>query len=299
MGHGTWVLWCCVVRCALYQYICISLYFFCYRTLFFHCVLCSSRLDLEYTCTLNRVTFILSMSNRWEQELQQCLEADVDFDVGDFIVQHPQIAPPTIRRRHASMRHTLMKRLNKRAKRGLRSSSMAVLTRHKRKPPRVQGTSQAQAAKGARNTSAAQAAKGSTGGKEHLCGTSCQGCKEHLCGTSCQGFYWRYNEHLCGTSCQGCKEHLCGTSCQGCKEHLCGTSCQGCKEHLCGTSCQGFYWRYKEHAASASRQGFYWRYKEHARVATRQGHCRWTRQYTGEATCQSFTSSIAGGRWCR
>ena len=53
----------------------------------FHCVLCSSRLDLEYTCTLNRVTFILSMSNRWEQELQQCLEADVDFDVGDFIVQ--------------------------------------------------------------------------------------------------------------------------------------------------------------------------------------------------------------------
>ena len=44
MGHGTWVLWCCVVRCALYQYICISLYFFCYRTLFFHCVLCSSRL---------------------------------------------------------------------------------------------------------------------------------------------------------------------------------------------------------------------------------------------------------------
>ena len=90
MGHGTWVLWCCVVRCALYQYICISLYFFCYRTLFFHCVLCSSRLDLEYTYTLNRVTFILSMSNRWEQELQQCLEADVDFDVGDFIVQHPQ-----------------------------------------------------------------------------------------------------------------------------------------------------------------------------------------------------------------
>ena len=124
-------------------------YFFCYRTLFFHCVLCSSWLDLEYTCTLNRVTFILSMSNRWEQELQQCLEADVDFDVGDFIVQHPHIAPPTIRRRHASMRHTLMKRLSKRALRGLQSSSMASLN-----------TAQAQAAKGARNTSAAQAAKG-------------------------------------------------------------------------------------------------------------------------------------------
>ena len=153
MGHGTWVLWCCVVRCALYQYICISLYFFCYRTLFFHCVLGSSRLDLEYTCTLNRVTFILSMFNRWEQELQQCLEADVDFDVRDFIVQHPQFAPRTIRHRHASMRHTLMKRLNKRAKRGLQSSSMASLN-----------TAQAQAAKGARNTSQAQAAKGSTGG---------------------------------------------------------------------------------------------------------------------------------------
>ena len=135
------------------------------RTLFFHCVLCSSRLDLEYTCTLNRVTFILSMSNRWEQELQQCLEADVDFDVGDFIVQHPHIAPPTIRRRHASMRHTLMQRLNKRAKRGLQSSSMASLnTAQAQAAKGARNTSQAQAAKGARNTSAAQAAKGSTGG---------------------------------------------------------------------------------------------------------------------------------------
>ena len=165
MGHGTWVLWCCVVRCALYQYICISLYFFCYRTLFFHCVLCSSRLDLEYTCTLNRVTFILSMSNRWEQELQQCLEADVDFDVGDFIVQHPQIAPPTIRCRHASMRHTLMKRMNMRAKRGLQSSSMASLnTAQAQAAKGARNTSAAQAAKGAKHTPAAQAAKGSTGG---------------------------------------------------------------------------------------------------------------------------------------
>ena len=101
------------------------------------------------------------MSNRWEQELQQCLEADVDFDVGDFIVQHPQIAPPTIRRRHASMRHTLMKRLNKRAKRGLQSSSMASLnTAQAQAAKGARNTSQAQAAKGARNTSAAQAAKG-------------------------------------------------------------------------------------------------------------------------------------------
>ena len=177
MGHGTWVLWFCVVRCALYQHICISLYFFCYRTPFFHCVLCSSRLDLEYTCTLNRVTFIPSMSNRWEQELQRCLEADVDFDVGDFIARHPQIAPRTIRRRHASMRQTLMKRLNKRAKGGVQSSSMASLntaqaqaaegcTWGRGNTPQVQAakgsrnTSAAQAAKGASNTSAAQAAKG-------------------------------------------------------------------------------------------------------------------------------------------
>ena len=139
------------------------------------------RLDLEYTCTLNRVTFIPSMSNGWEQELQQCLEADVDFDVGDFIAQHPRIAPPTIRRRHASMRHTLMKRLNKRAKRGVQSSSMASLNRAQAQAAKgctggrgntpqaqpakgLRNTSQAQAAKGARNTSATQDAKGFTGG---------------------------------------------------------------------------------------------------------------------------------------
>ena len=169
MGHGTWVLRWFVVRCALYRYICIFLYFFCCRTLFFHCVLCSSRLDLEYTCTLNRVTFIPSMSNCWGQELQQCLEADGNFDVGDFIARHPQIAPRTIRRRHASMRQTLMKRLNKRAKRGVQSSSMASLNTAQAQAAKgstggTRNTPQAQAAKGATNTSAAQAAKGSTGG---------------------------------------------------------------------------------------------------------------------------------------
>ena len=157
------------MRRALYQYICISLYFFCYRSLFFHCVLYSSRLDLEYTCTLNRVTFIPSMSNRWEQELQQCLEAGVDFNVGDFIARHPQIAPPTIRRCHASMRQTLMQRLNKRAKRGVQSPSMASLNTAQAQAAKgstggAGNTPQAQAAKGATNTSAAQAAKGSTRG---------------------------------------------------------------------------------------------------------------------------------------
>ena len=166
MGYGTWVLWCFVVRRALYRYICISLYFFCCRTLFFHCVLCSSRLDLECTCTLNRVTFIPSMSNRLEQELQQCLEADVDFNVGDFIAPQPQIAPSTIRRRHASMRQTLMKRLNKQTKRGVQSPSMASLNTAQAQAAKgstggTRNTPQAQAAKGARNT---QAAKGSMGG---------------------------------------------------------------------------------------------------------------------------------------
>ena len=38
------------------------LVFFPLQDPFFHCVLCSLRLDLEYTCTLNRVTFVSSMS---------------------------------------------------------------------------------------------------------------------------------------------------------------------------------------------------------------------------------------------
>ena len=35
---------------------------------FFFCVLCFLRLDWEYTCTLNRVTFIPSMYDCWEHE---------------------------------------------------------------------------------------------------------------------------------------------------------------------------------------------------------------------------------------
>ena len=124
---------------------------------FFHCVLCSLRLDLEYTCTLNRVMFISSMSDCWEQELQQCLEADLDFAPGDFIARHPEVAPRTIRRCNASLRNKLRNRLKKRAVCGVQSSSMANLN-----------TPQAQAGKGSnggvRNTPQAQAAKGSTGG---------------------------------------------------------------------------------------------------------------------------------------
>ena len=144
---------------------------------FFHCVLCSLRLDLEYTCTLNRVTFISSMCDCWEQELQQCLEADLDFAPGDFIARHPEVAPPTICRRHASLRNKLRNRLEKRVERGVQSSSMANLNtpqaqaaKGAKNKPQAQAakgaknTPQAQAAKGARNTPQAQAAKGSTGG---------------------------------------------------------------------------------------------------------------------------------------
>ena len=94
---------------------------------FFRCVLCSLRLDLEYTCTLNQVTSISSMSDSWEQELQQCLEANLDFAPGDFIARHPEAAPPTIRRRHASLRNKLRNRLKKRVECGVQSSFMANL----------------------------------------------------------------------------------------------------------------------------------------------------------------------------
>ena len=136
---------------------------------FLHCVLCSLRSDLEDTCTLNRVTFISSMSDCWEQELQQCLEADLDFAPGDFIARHPEVAPRTIRRRHASIHNKLRNRLKKRSERGVRSSSIANLNTPQAQAAKgstggVRNTPQAQAAKGARNTPQAQAAKGSTGG---------------------------------------------------------------------------------------------------------------------------------------
>ena len=131
---------------------------------FFDCVLCSLRLDLEYTCTLNRVTFISSMSDCWEQELQQCLEANLDFAPGDFIARHPEVAPPTIRRRHASLRNKLRNRLKKGVERGVQSSSMANLNTPQAQADKgatggARNTPQAQAAKGPRNTPQAQAAK--------------------------------------------------------------------------------------------------------------------------------------------
>ena len=55
------------------------------------------------------------MSNRWEHELQQCLDTDIDFPVAEFIKLHSEVPPRTIRRRHAQLRATPMKRLQKRS----------------------------------------------------------------------------------------------------------------------------------------------------------------------------------------
>ena len=126
---------------------------------FFNFVLCSLRLDFEYTCTLNRVTF-MSMSDSSEQELPQCLQADLDFAPWDFIAQHREVAPPAIRRLHASLRNKLMNRLKKRAERGVQSSSIA-------------------------NLNTPQASRQGI----YL------GCKKHATSTSRQGVYWWCQEH--------------------------------------------------------------------------------------------------------
>ena len=100
------------------------------------------------------------MSNRWEHELQQCLDTDIDFPVAEFIKLHSEVPPRTIRRRHAQLRATLMKRLQKRAALGIQASTVASLN-----------TPESQTAKGScggkRNTAESQAAKGSCGGKKN------------------------------------------------------------------------------------------------------------------------------------
>ena len=100
------------------------------------------------------------MSNRWEDELQQCLDTDIDFPVAEFIKLHSEVPQPTIRRRHAQLRATLMKRLQKRAALGIQASTVASLN-----------TPESQTAKGScggkRNTVESQAAKGSCGGKKN------------------------------------------------------------------------------------------------------------------------------------
>ena len=92
--------------------------------------------------------------------MQQCLDTDIDFPVAEFIKLHSEVPPPTIRRRHAQLRATLMKRLQKRAALGMQASTVASLN-----------TPESQTAKGScggkRNTAESQAAKGSCGGKKN------------------------------------------------------------------------------------------------------------------------------------
>ena len=67
------------------------------------------------------------MSNRWEHELQQCLDTDIDFPVAECIKLHSEVPQRTIRRRHAQLRGTLMKRLQKRAALGIQAATVASL----------------------------------------------------------------------------------------------------------------------------------------------------------------------------
>ena len=101
-----------------------------------------------------------TMSNRWEHELQRCLDGDIDFPVAKFIMLHSEVPPPTIRQRHAQLRATLMKRLQKRTALGIQAATVANLN-----------TRELQAAKGScggkKNTAVSQVAKGSCGGKKN------------------------------------------------------------------------------------------------------------------------------------
>ena len=98
-----------------------------------------------------------SMSQCWEHQLQQYLEADTDFVAGRFIKEHPDIPARTIRRRHAELRSTIMKRLQKRQQLGVQATTSGSLN-----------TRTAEAAKGGRNMPEAQATKGSTGGSKNV-----------------------------------------------------------------------------------------------------------------------------------
>ena len=112
------------------------------------------------------------MSNRWEHELQQCLDTDIDFPVAEFIKLHSKVPPPTIRRRHAQLRATLMKRLQKRAALGIQASTVASLNTPESQAAKgscggKRNTAESQADKGKNNTAESQAAKGSCGGKKN------------------------------------------------------------------------------------------------------------------------------------
>ena len=112
------------------------------------------------------------MSNCWEHESQRCFDTDIDFPVAEFIKLHSEVPPPTICRRHAQLRATSIKRLQKRTALGIQAATVASLN-----TPESQGakgslggkknTAESQANKGKNNTVESQAAKGSCGGKRN------------------------------------------------------------------------------------------------------------------------------------
>ena len=109
---------------------------------------------------LTELPFISHYVKLLGYELQRCLDTDIDFSVAEFIKLHSEVPPPTIRRRHAQLRATLIKRLQKRTALGIQAATVASLN-----------TSELQAAKGScggkKNTAESQAAKGSSGGKKN------------------------------------------------------------------------------------------------------------------------------------
>ena len=112
------------------------------------------------------------MSNGWEHELQRCLDTDVDFPVAEFIKQHNEVPPRTIRRHHAQLRATLMKRLQKRTALGIQAATLASLNTPQSQAAKgscggKKNTAASQANKGKKNTAESQAAKGSCGGKKN------------------------------------------------------------------------------------------------------------------------------------
>ena len=112
------------------------------------------------------------MSNRWEHELQQCLDTDIDFPVAEFIKLHSEVPQRTIRRRHAQLRATLMKRLQKRAALGIQAATVASLNTPESQAAKgsfggKKNTAESQANKGKNNTAESQAAKGYCGGKKN------------------------------------------------------------------------------------------------------------------------------------
>ena len=122
-----------------------------------------------------------TMSNCWEHELQQCLDTGVDFPVAEFIKLHSEVPQPTIRRRHAQLRATLMKRLQKRAALGIQAATVASL-----------------------KTPESQAAKGSSGGKKNTAESQANKGKKNTAESQArQGFFWRQEEHRGVPSGQG------------------------------------------------------------------------------------------------